>query len=581
MARIYDKFPTLLGKDPDVRTRRYLTPTRIVWSTLDEGAEITGIDNLLTPKREQITLNRSQDDRCVMANKPGKPKASILLDFGMEINGALRLMVWGAQSPDDAGTSYNPGRANVRVRLGESAMEAMTDLGVKNTTNDHANRDFVMNIGSHSAMETNESGFRFARIDLLGEESAVSFKSINAVFIFRDIEYKGSFDCSDPLLNKIWNTAAYTAHLNMQEYLWDGIKRDRLVWIGDMHTEVMSIISAFGYNEVVPKSLDLAREEAPITEKRVEWMNNMPSYSLWWILLHKEWYMAHGDKTYLAEQEEYLTKLMAHLASLVDENGVEQMPGKFLDWPNNASPEAMHAGMQGLVRLALYAGADMLEVLGNAELTAICRAAADRMVNHVPDPNGSKSAGALMVLGGIADAKKMNDELISVDGAHGYSTFLGYYILKAKALAGDIQGALDGMREYWGGMLSMGATSFWEDFNLDWMENAAPIDEIVPEGKVDIHGDRGAYCYIKFRHSLCHGWASGPCPFMTHYILGIRIEEAGCKKLRIDPQLGDLAYAKGTFPTPYGPVTVCHTREEDGTIRSDIAAPKEIEIIMG
>ena len=139
----------------------------------------------------------------------------------------------------------------------------------------------------------------------------------------------------------------------------------------------------------------------------------------------------------------------------------------------------------------------MLEVLGNAELTATCRAAADRMVNHVPDPNGSKSAGALMVLGGIADAKKMNDELISVDGAHGYSTFLGYYILKAKALAGDIQGALDGMREYWGGMLKMGATSFWEDFNLDWMENAAPIDEIVPEGKVDIHGDWGAYCYIK------------------------------------------------------------------------------------
>ena len=108
-------------------------------------------------------------------------------------------------------------------------------------------------------------------------------------------------------------------------------------------------------------------------------------------------------------------------------------------------------------------------------------------------------------------------------------------------MADDWQGALDAIRQYWGGMLKMGATSFWEDFNLEWMENAAPIDELVPEGKVDIHGDWGAYCYIKFRHSLCHGWASGPCPFMTHYILGIRIEEAGCKKLRIDPQLGDLA----------------------------------------
>ena len=558
----------LFAQQRDSRVREYLSPTRIVWQ--QESQLIQGADHLLLPGNGQSDLaNRSI---CKLTST-GRQHPAILFDFGKELQGGLQI-VTGMPA------SHEP--VAVRVRFGESVSEAMCDVdGVNGATNDHAMRDFTIRLPWLGVMEVGNSGFRFVRIDLLDDSVELQLKEVRAISTFRDIPYKGSFRCNDERLNKIWQTGAYTVHLNMQEYLWDGIKRDRLVWIGDMHTEVMSIISAFGYNDVVPKSLDLAREEAPITEERVEWMNTMPSYSLWWILLHKEWYMAHGDKTYLAEQEEYLTKLMAHIASLVDENGVEQMPGKFLDWPNNANPEAMHAGMQGLVRLALYAGADMLEVLGNAELTATCRAAADRMVNHVPDPNGSKSAGALMVLGGIADAKKMNDELISVDGAHGYSTFLGYYILKAKALAGDIQGALDGMREYWGGMLKMGATSFWEDFNLDWMENAAPIDEIVPEGKVDIHGDWGAYCYIKFRHSLCHGWASGPCPFMTHYILGIRIEEAGCKKLRIDPQLGDLAYAKGTFPTPYGLVTVCHTRQEDGTIRSDIAAPKEIEIIMG
>ncbi len=582
MSKIYDKFPVLIGKDPDERSRRYLTPVRVVWTSKEEGAEIDGVENLLCGKREQITLNRNQDDRCYMANKPGKPKASILLDFGMEIHGALRLLAWASHSADEVNSSSdNPGRANVRIRFGESVMEAMTELGVKNTTNDHANRDIIMNIGSHSGMETNESGFRFARIDLLGEDSFITFKSINAVFIFRDIEYKGSFDCSDPLLNKIWDTAAYTAHLNMQEYLWDGIKRDRLVWIGDMHTEVMTIITAFGYNSVVPKSLDLAREEAPITEEHVEWMNSMPSYSLWWLLLHKEWYMAHGDKAYLCAQEEYMTKLLSHIVSLVDEDGEEHLPVEFLDWPNNADDKAKHAGIQGLTRWALSAGAEMMDVIGNADLAAACRAAVVRMEKHIPDHNGSKSAAALMVIAGLRDAKEINENLISVDGAHGFSTFLGYYILRAKAMAGDYTGALNAMREYWGGMLRMGATTFWEDFNLDWMENAAPIDEIVPAGKVDIHGDWGAYCYVMFRHSLCHGWASGPCPYLTQYVLGIRIEEAGCKKIRIDPQLGDLTYAKGTFPTPYGRITVCHTRQEDGTVRSDIAAPKEIEIIMG
>ena len=37
------------------------------------------------------------------------------------------------------------------------------------------------------------------------------------------------------------NVGAYTVHLNMQEYVWDGIKRDRLVWIGDMHPETSTI----------------------------------------------------------------------------------------------------------------------------------------------------------------------------------------------------------------------------------------------------------------------------------------------------------------------------------------------------
>ena len=44
----------------------------------------------------------------------------------------------------------------------------------------------------------------------------------------------------------------------------------------------------------------------------------------------------------------------------------------------------------------------------------------------------------------------------------------------------------------------------------------------------------------------------------------IRVEETGCRKLRIAPNLGDLSYAKGSFPTPYGVVSVSHTKEEDG-----------------
>lgn len=146
------------------------------------------------------------------------------------------------------------------------------------------------------------------------------------------------------------------------------------------------------------------------------------------------------------------------------------------------------------------------------------------------------------------------------------------------ALADNYSGALDIIRSYWGAMLDMGATTFWEDFNLDWLPNAAPIDELVPEGKKDIHGDFGAYCYKGFRHSLCHGWASGPTSWLTEYVLGVQVMEPGCRVLRIVPHLADLDWVEGTFPTPKGIVKIRHEKQPDGSISSKIEAPEGIVI---
>lgn len=85
-----------------------------------------------------------------------------------------------------------------------------------------------------------------------------------------------------------------------------------------------------------------------------------------------------------------------------------------------------------------------------------------------------------MALAGIMDAKEANERCLAVDGAKGFSTFYGYYMLRAMALAGNYQGALDVIRTYWGAMLDVGATTFWEDFNMEWLPDAGRIDELVP-----------------------------------------------------------------------------------------------------
>ena len=111
-------------------------------------------------------------------------------------------------------------------------------------------------------------------------------------------------------------------------------------------------------------------------------------------------------------------------------------------------------------------------------------------------------------------------------------------MLQAKAMAGDYTGAMDDICRYWGGMLDLGATTFWEDFDIAWLENAARIDELVPAGKVDVHRTYGDYCYKGLRHSFCHGWASGPTAWLTEHVLGVTIVEPGCRVIRIDPHLG-------------------------------------------
>lgn len=113
---------------------------------------------------------------------------------------------------------------------------------------------------------------------------------------------------------------------------------------------------------------------------------------------------------------------------------------------------------------------------------------------------------------------------------------------------------------------------------MEWLEGTSRIDELVAEGEKDLHGDYGAYCYKGFRHSLCHGWASGPAAFLSQYVLGVRPAAPGCEKVTIRPNLGDLEWVKGTYPTPHGIIRVEHRRKEDGTLESQIDLPEGVTL---
>lgn len=543
----------------DKRKRKFLMPKTVVKTT----GNVVGIENLLVKRPLQIGL--SEPDFVLMESTDSE-NASFVLDFGHEIHGGIRLLV-----PNFVSDIPYP---EIRITFGESLSEAESIVGEDTSTNDHSTRQFTVPIPRYSDTEWGQTGFRFVKIELMTKGVKFRVKSALAVFVYHDFEYKGGFECSDPEVNKIFDTAAYTVHLCLQNMVWDGIKRDRLVWIGDMMIETMTVRDLFGRVELVEESLEFVRDQTPLPG----WMNSFPAYSMWWILILHDWYKATGNREYLLRQSDYLNGLVKLLGNVIGDDGVDNVPKHFLDWPTNSNPKKQ-AAQRSLHKMALLLGAELCRELELTETADYAESKAQILAQNVWDGGDVKQIVAMQSLAGDVDPKLAADIIIK-DGITGFSTFMGYHLLSALAKAGRHAEALSLMKEYYGEMLKKGATTFFEDYNPEWSENSSTVDTMPKNGERDIHADFGAYCYKGLRHSFCHGWAAGPVPYLMEYVLGVNIEDEGCKTIRLTPHLDGLDWVKGKFPTPFGVVSIHHWRNENGVVLTDVDAPEGVKVIL-
>ena len=122
----------------DPRTRTYVDPARVVWQTAKDKAfgerfAVKDADALLERRHGQVPEGGwgRRAYGCRLVNNGETP--GILLDFGRELHGGVQL-----------GIGSGPQGMRVRLRFGESVAEAMSDVGEKGATNDHAMRDDVV-----------------------------------------------------------------------------------------------------------------------------------------------------------------------------------------------------------------------------------------------------------------------------------------------------------------------------------------------------------------------------------------------------------------------------------------------------
>jgi hypothetical protein len=101
------------------------------------------------------------------------------------------------------------------------------------------------------------------------------------------------------------------------------------------------------------------------------------------------------------------------------------------------------------------------------------------------------------------------------------------------------------MKDYWGGMLKLGATSFWEEYN----PSKTGAEHYAMYGR-------------PFGKSLCHAWGASPIYLLGKYYLGVKPTSPGYQNYVIEPNLGGLKWMEGTVPTPKGDIKVyCNTKQ--------------------
>lgn len=539
----------------DSRKRFYVPVKSILWKSDNVADE--ACRHLVGNVNIQNTVPQNKN-LCLLP-----PGGAVLLDFGKELHGGIRIV-----------SAVNHGKSsNIRIRFGESAGEAM---GAPD--NDHAMHDTTLTIPSYGMAEYGNTAFRFIRIDYDTQASQdLELVCIAAVAIYRDLEYAGDFSCNDERLNQIWEVGAYTVHLNMQDYLYDGAKRDRMVWAGDLYPELKVIGTVFNETEIIERSLEIVAEN----NSGSDWLNGVSSYSAWWIICQHDYFMLRGNLNFLKKNKSKINTVLNKLMNCIGTNGEEKLDGiRFLDWPTSNDEQVKHAGLQGLMGWTFLCGEHISVYLSDQAMAKKCSRARKLLSKYVPNCMNNKTAAAMQVLGGLIDPVKSNQEIFAVNPNSNISTFFGYFILQARAAAGDIAGSLHLISEFWGAMIDYGATTFWEDFDLNWTKNSTGIDELPVVGRTDIHADFGNYCYKGLRHSLCHGWAGGPTAFLSEKILGVTPVSPGFKQIAFKPCLGDLKWASGEIPTPYGAIAVNLEIDRKGKMRSSIKPPAEIELTV-
>ncbi len=480
--------------------------------------------------------------RIQMQVNAGTASPEVLLDFGQEVAG--RIQVRGAGGTVLIGTGESRGEALRGPWGGWHSFSLNTD----------------------QTESTPYSAFRYAAVQFSGP-GPIRLNRLRLDFKYYPVKYRGAFACSDPLLTKIWYTGAYTSHLCMQENIWDAPKRDRAMWMGDLQVSGEVINNVFLDHFLMEQTMRRLREQAqggnPPAALPTNDVNGIPGYSCAWICGLEDFYRHTGAIRYIRSQHLLLLSMLRYMkqafnASNLFVNGHNHWC--FTDWSSKLhgnAPQSYEA-TDLYTCMAVRRAVLLLRVMGDTTnarryarwdktlIIAARKYPADSRTGTFTD---LRDVNAMAIDSGVADLAQRRAIKRYILGPNCSSwrqidsPYYNNFVLFALGRLGLTNQGLTFVRNYWGGMIHEGATTFWEGYDPSWP-------------KVHIHQFLQADWAQGYFVSMCHGWSCGVTNWLTQYVLGVNSTGGGFASVRIAPHPGDLHWISGRVPTPHGDILV-------------------------
>jgi hypothetical protein len=495
----------------------------------------------------------------------------VVYDFGKEISGTPVLEL----------SSLKDG---ITLEMGTSE-RLMPDSSAQYKIRVNFTDYYIVKKGSQKWSPLTWRGFRYLS---LTRNDSVSISNISAVSRHFDLKHEGSFECSDTLLNTIWEVGNQTLLLCAQDTYMDTPWREQTQYIaGDSRYLQNYAFYPFGmsseflirYNILSGAWSQRWKDDGSIRSRYpTDWLlgegtsTYLADYELEWILMLGEYYRYFGNEDLLRQVYPNLKKLVTHFDQyLSKEHGLlSKIPGWIvLDHPDTYPMEQLEeiTGLNCLYYGALKQAAFIAEkIMSDTIQAGIWSRQADAVKTNIkkwmwsPDQNlftdsfgGKKCSQQTQVyalLYGLADEKQkplLTDAIKAGDRSSEES--FSYYVLRS-VFDEKPQWALDFIRKYWGGQMKS------PHFNGAWHEAWGIAGWTTDQG------------------STSHAWCSGPTALLPQKVLGVEPTGAGWQTFSVKPNFCDLRWAKGVVPSPFGPITVEWKHEINGTVNLYLKVPE-------